>query len=258
MDDAPNTQAEVLNAMSHHFRAVIPSFPQNHVRVSTARAAGAKSRQAHREKSRALATATSSRLYYERFEKHLDNQSFDADYLQRLAEGDPSVEAHFTAYFGRLLMLKLRSRFRAAHSIDDIRQETFLRVLQHLRQKGGLEHPERLGAFVNSVCNNVIFEMFRSHSRYTALDDAEAEPVDRVIDLDGALVNEERKRLVEKVLSQLSKTDQEILKMLFFDETDKDEICRSMGVDRDYLRVLVYRARLRFKTALEKLEVAVP
>jgi RNA polymerase sigma-70 factor, ECF subfamily len=188
----------------------------------------------------------------------LDSKSFDADYLQRLAEGDPSVEAHFTAYFGSLLMLKLRSRFRSAQAIEDIRQETFLRVLQYLRQKGGLEHPERLGAFVNSVCNNVILETLRSHSRYVSLADEEADPADCAIDLDGALVNEERKRLVEKVLSQLSKVDREILKMLFFDETDKDEICKLMGVDRDYLRVLVHRARLRFKAALQKVAAAVP
>lgn len=188
----------------------------------------------------------------------MDNQSFDADYVRRLAEGDPSVEAHFTAYFGRLLMLKLRSRLRNAGSIDDVRQETFLRVLQHLRQKGGLEHPERLGAFVNSVCNNIIFETFRSHARYTPLDGEKAEAEDRVVDLEGALVNEERKRLVVKVLSHLSKLDQDILKMLFFDETDKDEVCRRMGVDRDYLRVLVHRARSRFKLALEKLELVVP
>ena len=42
--------------------------------------------------------------------------------------------------------------------IEDIRQETFLRVLVTLRRKHGLEHPERLGAFVNSVCNNVFLE----------------------------------------------------------------------------------------------------
>jgi RNA polymerase sigma-70 factor, ECF subfamily len=242
--------------MSDHLGSVVPSLSQRS-------SAGGPSCFVSSEPSRgrcrdgyALEMATASPLYYERSGKRLDNKSFDADYLQRLAEGDPSVEAHFAAYFGGLLMLKLRSRFRSLQFVEDIRQETFLRVLQFLRQKGGLEHPERLGAFVNSVCNNVILETFRSHSRYAPFSDGEADPIDCAVDLDGALVNEERKRLVQKVLDQLSKMDREILKMLFFDETDKDEICRLMGVDRDYLRVLVHRARLRFRAALDKVEAA--
>jgi RNA polymerase sigma-70 factor (ECF subfamily) len=176
--------------------------------------------------------------------------------LRRLAEREPSAEAHFTAYFGNLLTLKLRNRLRSSQAVEDVRQETFLRVLQTLRKKGGLEHPERLGAFVNAVCNNVLQESFRAQSRYAPLPEEEAEPWDRSIDLEGALVSEDRKRLVEKVLDRLPETDREILKMLFYEEIDKREICRMMSVNRDYLRVLVYRARLHFKVAL--VEAVVP
>jgi len=205
-----------------------------------------------------LATSTAPSIYYDHYREPLDYYRFDEDYLRRLTDGDPSVEAHFSDYFGKLLLIKLRNRLRSAQAIDDIRQETFLRVLQTLRQKGGLEHPERLGAFVNSVCNNVLLESFRSGSRYAPLPEGEAEPMDRTIDLEGALVSEDRKRLVGKVLDQLPETDREILKMLFFEETTKQEICRVMGVNRDYLRVLVYRARMHFRAALQKVETAVP
>ena len=205
-----------------------------------------------------LATAKPRSLYCDSSQIALDKYTFDEDYVRRLTEGDSSVEAHFTAYFGNLLTLKLRNRLRSGPGIDDIRQETFLRVLQTLRQKGGLEHPERLGAFVNSVCNNVLLETFRAQSRYSPLPEENAEPADHTIDLDGSLVSEDRKRLVGKILDRLSETDREILKMLFFDETHKQEICRVMGVSRDYLRVLVYRARVHFKAALENVEAMVP
>ena len=82
--------------------------------------------------------------------------------------------------------------------------------------------------------------------------------MDETIDLERDLVSEERKRMVTIVLDQLSETDRRILKMLFFDETDKQEICRVMGVNREYLRVLVHRARLRLRAAIEKVEAAIP
>src|SRR5205823_7621609 len=59
--------------------------------------------------------------------------SFDADYLDRLASGDSAIERHFSLYFGDLLSLKLRVRIRSAQLIEDIRQETLLRVLQIVR-----------------------------------------------------------------------------------------------------------------------------
>ena len=34
---------------------------------------------------------------------------------------------------------------------------------------------------------------------------------------------------------------------IFFDETPKDEICRRFGVEREYLRVLLHRAKQHFR-----------
>jgi len=90
----------------------------------------------------------------------LDVNSFDQEYVQRLREGDPETQRHFTRYFGELLNVKLRNRVRSPHLIEEVRQETFLRVLLIVR-RDGVDHPERLGAFVNSVCNNVVLETFR-------------------------------------------------------------------------------------------------
>lgn len=173
--------------------------------------------------------------------------SFDSEYMRRLAEGDPSVEEHFTAYFGRLLFLKLRARVRSAQLAEDMKQETFLRVLQQIRSKRGIDQPERLGAFVNRVCDNVMKEFFRAEGRHPQLREAVSEPEDRTIDLEGALVDDERKRMVHSVLSELSGKDRTILRMVFLEDVDKDEVCASMLVNRGYLRVLLHRARQRLK-----------
>src|SRR5947207_12927032 len=102
--------------------------------------------------------------------------SFDGDYVRRLIAEDPETERHFTEYFGDLLSLKLRSRLRSAALVEDARQETFVRVLTALKKKGSLATPESLGAFVNAVCNNVLFETYRSNARASPLDDERDEP----------------------------------------------------------------------------------
>jgi RNA polymerase sigma-70 factor (ECF subfamily) len=95
----------------------------------------------------------------------LTRYEFDRAYVDRLVGQDPETERHFSRYFGDLLTMKLRSRLRSPALVEDARQETFRRVLVTLKEKGGLASAESLGAFVNSVCNNVLFELYRSGSR---------------------------------------------------------------------------------------------
>jgi RNA polymerase sigma-70 factor, ECF subfamily len=182
----------------------------------------------------------------------LERQSFDQSYVTRLTQGDAETERHFSRYFGDLLSIKLRCRLRSSHLVDDARQETFLRVLNVLRNKGGLDHPERLGAFVNAVCDNVLSEFFRAGSRYQQPPENAPEPEDETASADSGYITEERKRLIRQVLDKLSDTDQTVLRKVFLEDRDKDEVCRDLGIDRDYLRVRVHRALARFRTALEK------
>ena len=63
--------------------------------------------------------------------------AFDASYVERLRSGDANIEGHFVNYFSELIRLKLRSRLNSKEAIEDVRQETFMRVLALLRGESG-------------------------------------------------------------------------------------------------------------------------
>ena len=178
--------------------------------------------------------------------------TFDADYIRRLTDGDPATEEHFAAYFGELLLLKLRSRLRSMHMVEDVRQETLLRVLQNLRRKGGVEYPERFGAFVNSVCNHVLMEFRRSEGRVDPIGEHDAEPADPNVDLDEPLVTYDLKRQVAEILDSLSERDRQLLRAIFLEEQDKATVCARFHVDQNYLRVLLHRAKSRIRKGYNK------
>ena len=50
------------------------------------------------------------------------------------------------------------------------------------------------------------------------------------------------------ILEQLPEKDRELLRMFFLEECDKSEICKHFNVGEDYLRVLLHRAKLRFRS----------
>jgi RNA polymerase sigma-70 factor, ECF subfamily len=179
----------------------------------------------------------------------LQFQAFDAPYVERLRSGDFRTQEHFVAYFSELIQLKLRARLRSPQAIEDVRQETFVRVFAALRSPGGIRQPERLGAFVNSICNNVLLEHYRASSRSDSLDDEpQNELPDPVMDVLGAVAAKQMEEKVREILDEMPERDRRILREVFLDERDKDDVCRDFGVDRDYLRVLLHRAKQSFKS----------
>jgi RNA polymerase sigma-70 factor (ECF subfamily) len=172
--------------------------------------------------------------------------SFSKAYLDKLKAGDAETQHHFACYFGRFLRIRLRARRLAPDVIDDLVQDTLLRVMMKVHN-GGVRQPECFGAFVNSVSNHVLLEYFRYASKNPRAEDEPVEIEDKVLDLEGFLVTQETVEHVREILDQLPERDRLILKRLFFDEEDKDSICSEFGVNRDYLRVLVLRAKDKFR-----------
>jgi len=189
----------------------------------------------------------------------LQFQSFDEPYLERLRAGDFRTQEHFVTYFSELIQLKLRSRLHTPQAIEDVRQETFARVFAALRAEGKIRQPERLGAFVNSTCNNVLLEHYRSSSRDTPLEDEENQDFPaKTVDLLGAIAARQMQEKVREILEELPERDRRLLREVFLEERDKDDVCRDFGVDRDYLRVLLHRAKQAFKSLYVKNMAARP
>jgi len=177
----------------------------------------------------------------------LQFQSFDESYVERLRAGDFRTQEHFVAYFSELLQLKLRSRLHSPQAIEDVRQETFARVLAALRG-GKIRQPERLGAYVNSMCNNILLEHYRASQRDSSIEDEEDQDFPaKPVDLLGALAAKQMEEKVRELVDELPERDRRLLREVFLEERDKDAVCRDFGVDRDYLRVLLHRAKQSFK-----------
>ncbi len=175
---------------------------------------------------------------------------FDDSYLERLRSGDFRTQEHFVSYFSELIRLKLRSRLRSPEAIEDVRQEIFVRVFSVLRNKDGLRQADRLGAFVNSVCNNVLLEHYRASSRSSSIEEEgeEIDIPDEKADVLERVLTRETVETVREILEKLSERDRRLLREVFLEERDKDEVCKDFGVDRNYLRVLLHLAKQMFKS----------
>jgi RNA polymerase sigma-70 factor, ECF subfamily len=165
-----------------------------------------------------------------------------------LQRGDVRTEQHFVAYFSELIRLKLRSKLSSVEAVEDVRQETFVRVLTLVRTDQ-VREPDRLGALVNSVCNNVLLEHYRAKNRtVSSLEDVpEHNFLSQETSTSAAEVREAQ-LLVRKILSDLPERDRRLLQLVLLEERDKDAVCAELGLSREYLRVLIHRAKQSFKS----------
>lgn len=179
-----------------------------------------------------------------------DTSSFNTSYLEALRDRNPEVEDHLVAHFSRPVRVKLRARLKSPELVQDAFQETFLRTLAYFRAGKTLDNPGSLPGFVYSTSHNVAMEFLRAHTRHDQLADDHPGPVDRGMDPERQMVTTERKARVRRLLEELSDKDRQLLRRVFLDEENKDSVCREFNVDRSYLRVLLYRARQKFKSAI--------
>jgi RNA polymerase sigma-70 factor (ECF subfamily) len=192
---------------------------------------------------------------YDRLLSSVDKEAnglFDEKYLCALRERNAAAENYLVSYFSRPVLLKLRARLRSPELVEDASQETFLRVLTYFRSGKSIDNPGSLPAFVHGVCHNVALEFLRGHTRQDQIPENFPEPADSRSSPESLMVTEERKELVRTLLKELSEKDRQLLRCVFLEEEDKDSVCDRLQVDRGYLRVLLFRARHRFKAVLAR------
>jgi RNA polymerase sigma-70 factor (ECF subfamily) len=181
----------------------------------------------------------------------VDFYSFDEEYLRRLGAHDPATEAHFVAYFSERLKITLRARGVDAVTIEDVRQETFCRVWVGI-QSGSVKNPLGFGAYVHSICKNVLSENRRVDHRNQHDSLESTDVIDGQLGLEELLQRRQNGTRVRAILAELPERDRHLLQARFFEDRDNQEVCDDFGVDRDYLRVLFHRAINRFGDLYKK------
>ncbi len=70
---------------------------------------------------------------------------------------------------------------------------------------------------------------------------------DRALTAEEQMISKERARSVRAVLTSLKSRDRLILVDLFYNDLEREEVCRKYKVSREQLRLILFRARGRFQ-----------
>jgi len=160
--------------------------------------------------------------------------------VERIQSGDSSAEKQlYERYSERVYYLAL-VRTRSKHDAEDVRSETFLRVLRAVRNQQ-LRQPGSLSSFLLRTLDNVVLEMHRKEQR------AQQPIVEESTVMDEHFVDEGVKTAIGRALDRLKPRERDCLRMWYYDELPKEEIARRTGIADERVRLLKSRALKSFR-----------
>ncbi|WP_019637598.1 RNA polymerase sigma factor [Paenibacillus fonticola] len=175
----------------------------------------------------------------------------DQQLTERMALGDQEAfELLVTRYHGPLLNYvtqQLKDRGKA----EDIVQETFIRLIRHLRQHGGME---QLRAWLYKVALNLCRDYWRSasfRSEHTAAEEMpdDADPAPGAEEM---LERQETARQIAATLEYLPEIQQEVVRMRFFHDLKLQEIAELQEIPLSSVKSHLYGALRKLKRVLAK------
>jgi RNA polymerase sigma-70 factor (ECF subfamily) len=172
-----------------------------------------------------------------------------ADIQNRQTQAETAL---YEKYSAKVYYVALRES-RSPHDAEDVRAETFLRVLQAIRGSQ-LHSPAALPAFILGTTRNVLHELFSRRQR-AANTSADAESADVSIPSHEKLfLDAEVQQAVEQTVEKLKRRERDLLRMHFYEELPPEEIAQRSGIARERVRLVKSRALKHFREAYNRLQ----
>ena len=161
-------------------------------------------------------------------------------------ETPPATESSEPSLDRIRLKLRYKVLYHVGHNcadVDDLVQETLVRYLR-ADQRNQIRNTAEFGAFINGVCRNVILEYRRRSRREPLLDEDQVIP-DTAVRPDAEIF--EMRDAIDSGLAELAERDRMILRQLYLEGKDKEDICKEWKMSDAQFRVVLFRAKERFR-----------
>jgi RNA polymerase sigma factor (sigma-70 family) len=172
--------------------------------------------------------------------------------LERGREGDEQAALDLFHYMYPHVTKLVLANLPVRESAEDLVQQVCVKVLKNLKQFSGkvpfLHWVSRIA--VNTCLNQIRHEKRRPELRLADLGEDEAKVVEQLASSPGELDVSEQyaaKELVEKLLGSLKPDDRLLMRLMYIEGHQVDEIAALTGWHSSMIKVRVFRARAQLR-----------
>ena len=176
----------------------------------------------------------------------------DTELVASIQNGQSDSEtALYEKYSARVYYLALKET-RSQHDAEDVRAETFLRVLQAIRGNR-IRSAEALGSFVLGITHNVLRELYAKRRQSgTAIPAEEAQLT--IPSHEQVYLDQEVRLAIQRTIGRLKPREQQVLRLLIYEELPSEEVARRVAIAPERVRLVKSRALKHFREIHSRLK----
>jgi RNA polymerase sigma-70 factor, ECF subfamily len=155
----------------------------------------------------------------------------------------------YDQYYSRVKRV-IRGLVRDEWLADDLTQETFVRVQNHLSD---LKDPAKLSSWIFRIAYNLCQDHFREAGKSVIVDNAEEQEME-ILDEDSVQKEFEQHQMSQCVQIEIDRLPEPLRTVLFLSdvmEFSQREIAEVVGITVENVKVRLHRARKKLKELLE-------
>lgn len=177
----------------------------------------------------------------------------DTELVARIQNGHAESEATlYEKYSAKIYYLALRES-RSPQDAEDVRAETFLRVLQSIR-RDQVRSAVSLPAFIIGVTRNVLNELYARRRQAGEVVPLEAAGL-AAPSHERLFLDREVQVAVQKTIERLKPRERAVLRMHFYEELPTEEIALRAEIAPERVRLVKSRALKHFREIHRRLKL---
>lgn len=169
----------------------------------------------------------------------------DTELVAAIQGGQADSEAVlYNRYSAKVYYLALRDS-KSPQDAEDVRAETFLRVLQAIR-RNQIRSADALPGFILGVTRNVLRELYARRAQADTI----VEPDQVSLSFpshERIFLDQEVEVAIQETIARLKPRERAVLRMHFYDELPTEEIARRVAIAPERVRLVKSRALKHFR-----------
>lgn len=171
-----------------------------------------------------------------------------ADYIvaddRRLAalvlEGDDAAFEYLFDRYHESIRRLLVQRMGSANDVDDLLQETFIKVYINLHR---YDAAYTFGQWIYTIARNTFIDYVRRRQEDLPIDERFAAPASNAPTPEESVINLQQRTQIEHYLERLAPRYRQLIVMRFFDEYSYEEIAAKLALPLGTVKTQIHRAR---------------
>lgn len=176
----------------------------------------------------------------------------DQYYINQIMRGDTNVFSVLVDRYKEMIFTLALKMIKNREEAEEISQDTFVKVYNSLNKFKG---DSKFSTWIYKITYNTCLDRLKKNKKEDctiSIDEFSDYLVKTMDNALSALEEKERKQTIQNCLNLLSREENVLLTLYYFDDQNLDEIAKIMDINSNNVKVKLFRSRKKLAVILKK------